>query len=186
MPSDTLPKRRRSEAQLLQKRANDLRTHRASRAQSKRTLERIEAQLDHVRSSTEQILAHLQHRRYPQPCETETPASPTQVDCRCGIEHAAPIECLEQGAASLLYKTHLSIAQNPSSTPWIPQSPTLAQMMFQSPPSNPIAELLTNTLKLFVTHDSVTFFGIYFLAYRLFRVYSTIIFCPYVPTLNAC
>lgn len=164
--------RRRTEEQMCKKRATDRKNHQLSRDQAKKRLERIERDISQVRSAVENVLAQLQSGQQPHPLPriSASPSSPRAVECRCGIEHTNPDECLEHGSSSILYAAHLAISQNPKSATWIPRNPSLANMLFLAPHDNAVTTLLTTTLKQFTLQNTETLFGLYFLVYRLLRV----------------
>ncbi len=108
----------------------------------------------------------------PPPVLAHAPSPPLDqsllMDCRCGIQHESPDDCVELVIYSLF-----SGATNPSTqlrSP-IPRDPDVAELLLQSVSKpNHLSNAIYNIMRQYRSKDVATTAAVFFLFYRMFRV----------------
>ena len=101
------------------------------------------------------------------------------VDCRCGVEHKSPTECLEYSTFLILLLTHENLSRCSYSTPpRLPRNPSLLSLFRHSYTSNPIIHILGSIFNRIHPVNVYTMFGIFLGMYRFLRVG---LFCHFFP-----
>ena len=93
------------------------------------------------------------------------------VDCRCGVEHKSPTECLEYSTFLILLRTHENLSRSIYSTPpRLPRNPSLLSLFRHSYTSNPVIHILGSIFNRIHPVNVFTMFGIFVGMYRFLRV----------------
>ena len=94
-----------------------------------------------------------------------------QVDCRCGVEHKSPKECLEYSTFLILLRAHENLSKCIHDTPpSLPRDPSLVSVFRHSCSSNPIVHILGSIFSRIHPVNVFTLFGIFLGMYRFLRV----------------
>lgn len=99
------------------------------------------------------------------------------VDCRCGVEHKSPTECLEYSTFLILLRTHEKLSRSIYNTPpRLPRNPSLLSLFRHSCSNNPIIYILGSIFNRIHPVNVYTLFGIFLGMYRFLRVSLALFF----------
>lgn len=93
------------------------------------------------------------------------------VECRCGIDHKLPSECLEYSTFLIILRAHESLSRsihNPP--PPLPRNPSMLSLFRHSCSNNPIVHILGSIFNQIHPVNVYTLFAIYLSMYRYLRV----------------
>lgn len=93
------------------------------------------------------------------------------VDCRCGVEHKHPSECLEYSTFLILLRTHEHLSRSIYNTPlYLPRNPSILGLFRHTSSSNPVINILGSIFHRIHPVNIFTLFAIYIGMYRFLRV----------------
>lgn len=99
--------------------------------------------------------------------------TPSPVECQRGIEQSGQGHCLEDSLTTLVLPEYSS--RTHAVIPPSAQNPSLSNYLGYPDNDNHVVLVLRSLLQFCTPFNIGTHFGFYFLSYRLFRVWTTLI-----------
>ena len=192
-------RRRRTETQLARKRQVDRLHQKAKRDQARgqkdqmvSRIEELQEKVDSLSRKLEDAERQLRERANSQhpsvddgssvttAATTDCGNDPAQncqrellVDCRCGVVHRSPSDCLEYTTFRILLEAHEALADHDSTSSYssrLPRTPELTHLFRPPSSEDPVSRVLASFMKQIKGSDTCTVLALYLIIYRFLRV----------------